>query len=73
MSKDNNSVSAKKAKTKSQGSRYIYRGICAVLLTALSTLSFMLVWLDYVINQNNNTDRLLGKGNIAMSAILGTT
>ena len=70
MSKDNNSVSAKKAKTKSQGSRYIYRGICAVLLTALSTLSFMLVWLDYVINQNNNTDRLLGKGNIAMSAII---
>ena len=70
MSKDNNSVSAKKAKTKGQGSRYIYRGICAVILTVLATMSFMLVWLDYVNNQNNNTKRLLGMGNIAMSAII---
>ena len=70
MSKDNNSVSAKKAKTKGQGSRYIYRGICAVILTVLATMSFMLVWLDYVNNQNNNTRRLLGMGNIAMSAII---
>ena len=69
MSKDNNSVSVKKAKTNNQGPRYIYRGICALILTVLATASFIYVWIDYV-QHTNRTGYLLGKGNIAMSAII---
>ena len=70
MGKDINSATDKKSKTKSQGLRYIYRGICAILLTTLATASFLWVWIDFVQNVVNRTGYLLGKGNIAMSAII---
>ena len=70
MGKDINSATDKKSKTKSQGLRYIYRGICAIILTALATGSFLWVWIDFVQNVVNRTGYLLGKGNLAMSAII---
>ena len=70
MSKDNSSVSTKKAKTNSQGPRYIYRGICAFILTALATASFLWVWIDFVQNVKNRTGYLLGLGNLTMSGII---
>ena len=70
MSKDNNSVSAKKAKTNSQGGRYIFRGICALIITAVATSSFLWVWINSIKTIENRTGYLLGKGNLAMSAII---
>ena len=70
MGKDNNNVSANKAKTNSQGGRYIYRGFCALIITAVATASFLWVWIDFIQNVVNRTGYLLGKGNLAMSAII---
>ena len=70
MSKDSNSVSAKKAKTNSQGGRYIFRGICALIITAVATSSFLWVWINSIKTIENRTGYLLGKGNLAMSAII---
>ena len=70
MGKDNNNVSANKAKANSQGGRYIYRGICAVILTALAAGSFLWVWIDFIRNVENRTHYLLGLGNITMSTII---
>lgn len=70
MSKDSNSVSAKKAKTDSQGGRYIFRGICALIITAVATSSFLWVWINSIKTIENRTGYLLGKGNLAMSAII---
>lgn len=49
--------------------RYVYRGICAVILTALALSMFLFVWLDYV-SGNNHTGYLLGYGNIALASFL---
>ncbi|PWJ70909.1 exopolysaccharide biosynthesis polyprenyl glycosylphosphotransferase [Ruminococcaceae bacterium R-25] len=70
MGKDNNNVSANKAKANSQGGRYIYRGICAVILTALAAGSFLWVWIDFIRNVENRTHYLLGLGNITMSTVI---
>ncbi|MBR4403947.1 MAG: hypothetical protein IKT10_02435, partial [Clostridiales bacterium] len=69
MAKETNNTSANKAKTNSQGGRYIFRGICALLLNFIAALSFLYVWIDYV-QHTNRTGYLLGKGNIAMSVII---
>ena len=49
--------------------RYVYRGICAIVLTVLALFLFLLVWLDYV-SGNNHTGYLLGYGNIALTSFL---
>ncbi len=46
--------------------KYIYRGICALLLTFLSVGSFFGVWLEFVI-ENNQTGHLTGYGNLGMA------
>ena len=70
MSKDNNNVSVNRAKTNSQGSRYIFRGFCSLIITALAAGSFLWVWLDYIYNVENRTKYLKGIGNIGMSVII---
>lgn len=49
--------------------RYIYRGVCAMVLTALALGMFLVVWLNYVSN-NNHTGFLMGYGNIGLASIL---
>ena len=70
MSKDNNNVTVNRAKTNSQGSRYIFRGFCSLIITAFAAGSFLWVWLDYIYNVENRTRYLKGIGNIGMSAII---
>ena len=49
--------------------RYFYRGICAVALTAVALIMFLIIWFTYVSN-NNHTGLLLGWGNLSLVAIL---
>ena len=49
--------------------RYLYRGICAVLITALVSLSFFEVWFPFV-RVNNQTGHLTGIGNLLMAVII---
>lgn len=49
--------------------KYMYRGICAVLLTAVNVFIFFLTWYEFASN-HNNTGYLLGKGNLGMSVII---
>ena len=49
--------------------RYIYRGICAILLTEFALALFLITWIHYV-HGNNHTGYLLGYGNITLAAFL---
>lgn len=49
--------------------KYIYRRVCALILTAVATAMFAFVWLRFV-SVNNITGSLLGKGNIGMAMII---
>ena len=49
--------------------KYIYRRVCALILTAVATAMFAFVWLRFV-RENNITGSLLGKGNIGMAMII---
>lgn len=51
--------------TKGEG-KYLYRRICALIMTAVATAMFMFVWLRFV-RKHNNTGFLLGKGNLGMA------
>ena len=46
--------------------KYIYRGICCILITALCAAGFFYVWFGFVA-ENNTTGKLLGYGNLLMS------
>ncbi len=46
--------------------KYIYRGICAIILMFLCVGSFFGVWLEFVI-ENNQTGHLTGYGNLGMA------
>lgn len=54
---------------KSVQAKYVYRYVCAVLLTVLATGSFMMSWYEFA-RENNQTGHLLGYGNLAMVALL---
>ncbi len=49
--------------------RYVYRGICTIVLTAIALMMFLFVWLRYV-STHNHTGYLLGLGNIGMASFL---
>lgn len=49
--------------------KYLYRRICAFIMTTVATVMFMFVWYRFV-KVNNHTGRLLGKGNLGMAMIL---
>lgn len=49
--------------------KYLYRRVCALILTAVATAMFAFVWLRFV-RENNITGHLLGKGNIGMATII---
>ena len=49
--------------------RYFYRGLCTVILTAISLAMFLAVWINYV-THHDHTGFLSGKGNIGLAAIL---
>ena len=53
------------AMAKGEG-KYLYRRICALILTAAATAMFMFVWYRFV-SVNNFTGNLLGRGNLGMS------
>ncbi|MBP3296068.1 MAG: sugar transferase, partial [Lachnospiraceae bacterium] len=46
--------------------KYIYRGLCGILLTVLYCASFFMVWYTFV-RDHNQTGQLLGYGNLGMS------
>ena len=50
---------------KSSG-KYVYRGICSILITMICAAGFFFVWLEFV-TDNNTTGNLLGIGNLLMS------
>lgn len=47
--------------------KYIYRWLCMVLLSVLATISFFLVWREFV-KVNNQTGSLMGLGNLLMAS-----
>ena len=49
--------------------KYVFRGICAVIMTAINTFMFLYVWIGFV-NDNNTTGRLLGTGNITVVTVI---
>ena len=49
--------------------RYLYRNICAIILTLVALAMFLVIWCTFV-TTNNHTGYLLGIGNIALSSIL---
>ena len=51
------------------GFRYIYRGVCDVIITAIASAMFLFVWINYVYD-NNHTGYLLGIGNVGMALIV---
>lgn len=51
------------------GFRYIYRGVCDVVITAIAAAMFLFVWINYVYD-NNHTGYLLGIGNVGMALIV---
>ena len=52
--------------------KYMYRGICACMLTAVNVFIFFLTWYEFA-SEHNNTGYLLGKGNLGMSVIIYTS
>ena len=46
--------------------KYVYRGICSILITLMCAAGFFFVWLEFV-TDNNTTGILLGTGNLLMS------
>ena len=51
---------------KKANGKYIYRGICAIILMLLCVGSFFGVWLEFVV-ENNQTGHLTGYGNLGMA------
>ena len=47
--------------------KYVYRGICTILMSLLATVMFFFVWYRFA-EVNNQTGHLLGYGNLFMSA-----
>ncbi len=62
------SIDGKKNNIKPQ-LRYVFRGICSVVLASISLSMFLYVWLNYV-SDNNHTGYLLGAGNISLASII---
>lgn len=58
----------KKTGKKIEG-KYVYRGICAVILTAVACTIFFEDWYSFVM-VNNQTGHLLGLGNLSMAVII---
>ncbi len=52
--------------------RYVFRGICDVILVLIASVMFIYVWTDYVYN-NNHTGYLLGIGNVGLATIIYVT
>lgn len=52
--------------------RYVFRGVCAVILIAIAAVMFIYVWTDYVYI-NNHTGYLLGIGNVGLATIIYVT
>ena len=49
--------------------RYTYRAICAVIMTTVALMVFLLVWLLFL-SEHNNTGYLLGIGNLGLACFL---
>ena len=54
---------------KSLEPKYLYRGVCAVVLIMIASGLFFLVWLQFV-RTHNQTGHLLGTGNIGMAVLI---
>ena len=64
--KSNNSILAFQ---KTVRFRYFYRGLCTLILTAFALAMFLVIWIDYV-KDNNHTGFLSGIGNIGLASII---
>ena len=49
--------------------KYVYRYGCALLLTLMAAVMFLVAWYDFV-QENNQTGHLLGLGNLSMSVLI---
>ena len=49
--------------------KYIYRGVCAIILILIATGLFSLVWIPFV-KDHNQTGHLLGMGNVGMAILI---
>ena len=52
--------------------KYMYRGICACILTVVNVFIFFLTWYEFA-SEHNNTGHLLGRANLGMSVIIYTS
>lgn len=64
--KSNNSILAFQ---KTVRFRYFYRGLCTLILTTFALAMFLVIWIDYV-KDNNHTGFLSGIGNIGLASII---
>lgn len=69
MNKETDRATADKQKPRF---RYVFRGVCAVILIAIAAVMFIYVWTDYVYI-NNHTGYLLGIGNVGLATIIYVT
>ena len=52
--------------TSRKNKKYLYRGVCLVILVIISTTIFFDAWYEFV-QVNNQTGHLLGLGNLGMA------
>lgn len=64
--KSNNSILAFQ---KTVRFRYFYRGLCTIILTAMALAMFLVIWINYV-KDNNHTGFLSGIGNIGLASLI---
>lgn len=60
-------MSKKYSLSSSRNSKYVYRMICAAILTFIATVLFLFFWVPYVKGHLLPTNSLLGRGNLGMS------
>ena len=66
MGNDGNNL---KTKPVNRRRRYIYRGICTVVLTIVALMMFLIIWIGFV-SYHNTTGYLLMLGNLALTSLL---
>lgn len=72
MSKESNKGTDVMVRNPRPRFRYVFRGICDVILVLIASVMFIYVWTDYVYN-NNHTGYLLGIGNVGLATIIYVT
>lgn len=72
MGKEMNRGAEPKAGKQRPRLRYVFRGVCDVILTVIATVMFIYVWTDFIYHVNH-TGYLFGIGNVGLATIIYVT